>query len=771
MKRLSLRLDEMLHFGGGSHPASHPNGQISHISNGNGSHAQVVDRKDKVKRARHSKEEPFTRHGDYGNIRFHFEKPEHQFITEEGDPFILHDLYTHTIVFGESGCGKTAFVLNQMYEELFRCTHLKDGPERDAKKVGGLVIEAKGDFAPKSWDLAVKYGRIEDIIFFGPNHLDNVYDPFGDESELPQQMADKMQAVMDAFSGGQKSTDPFWPAASRKLFTQIFHLHRKLRENGTPDLPPMSFDLLNLLLLDKGQPRNQGEIDQKARAFQETYEKFNTQMDKAKGYSMRLAVDCGPLADRVEIAIRHAQEELKAIDAEIQETEEPSAEWRREISKRKEAAQRKISLAGNLKNLLSCEEDEDANERMAPRLERLKKDIIGMGNATDDFERGRYYDNIIENASELCDVIHARIGLVAEASNVDHPDNLLHFKNMLLDLSDALEKIGQIGDQLANWQAPEPVQGMLKTLLGQYEKIVASQGGNPATDPILAYFYEEHLNPANDKTTGSVVMTASNLVNLFVHHPFNKIFNINANFSMTKVIDEGKIVVLDIPQAKYGVIMNIASLIMKVDFYRAILSRKVLYAKDSKTGEERLVNQDRPMTYFCDEFASIASTGDTTGEAGFLDKCREYKCACILAVQSKPMLLKKIKEPEVDAILTNCGIKIFMRNTDEKTTQMASKVLGNEIKVNPYSTQSMTEHAMAFDRAIGARGFSSSYQRQPRYDPTKFSELKNGEAIVKLNPRFGRMQTKRVVFLLHVIQSIDKENLMPFPIITEVKKV
>jgi hypothetical protein len=80
--------------------------------------------------------------------------------------------------------------------------------------------------------------------------------------------------------------------------------------------------------------------------------------------------------------------------------------------------------------------------------------------------------------------------------------------------------------------------------------------------------------------------------------------------------------------------------------------------------------------------------------------------------------------------------------------------------------QSMTEHAMMLDKAIGSRGFSSSYQRQPRFDPTKFAELKNGEAIVKLNPRFGTKQTKKVAFLLHIIKSIDDKNLKPFPIVT-----
>lgn len=752
LRKLSLRFDEMIHSGAPAATAEAP--------------TEIGDSGEKADPAKagrfvHPSEAPFIRDKDYGVFNLRFDKAEDRFITDKGEPMVFQDWYTHSIIFGESGSGKTSFVLNQVYEEMFRSTHLKDGPERENKKLGGLVVEAKGDFAEKTWDLAVKYGRSDDVILFGPTHIDNRYDPFGDPTESPQQLADKMQAVMDSFSGGEKGSDPFWAAASRKLFTQIFHLHRKLTAHGA-DIPKMSFDLLNLLLLDKGQPRNQGEIDQKARLFQETYDRFNSEMDKARGLCMRLVVDCGTLGDKVEWSLARVEKELAKLEQEIDATTDP--ERSDQLCERQATAERKLLVTQGLQKLLEMDgAPSDYGERLVPRLERLRKDVSSMLNAADDMERGRYYDDIIQNANDLREAIAPRVGIVAEATHLDTPENLERLRNALIDLCDALEKINDVGEQLINWEAPEPQTGMLKRMLNQYEEIVVADGGDPTVEPVLAYFYEEYLNPANDKTSGSVAMTASNLVNLFIHPPFNQIFTSDATFNMQMVIDHGKMVTLHMPQAKYGIVFNISSLILKVDFFRCVLSRKAITIKDPHTGENRLLNQHRPLTYLCDEFASIATTGETTGEAGFLDKCREYKCACILAVQSKPMLLKKLKESEVDAILTNCGIKIFLRNTDEKTTQMASKVLGSEIKVNPHNTQSATEEAFRMDKPMGHRGFNTSYGRQPKYDPSKFAQLKNGEAIVKLNPRFGSKQAKKVAFSLHIVKSIDKQGVRPVP--------
>ena len=57
------------------------------------------------------------------------------------------------------------------------------------------------------------------------------------------------------------------------------------------------------------------------------------------------------------------------------------------------------------------------------------------------------------------------------------------------------------------------------------------------------------------------------------------------------------------------------------------------------------MNQDRFIFYFSDEFGSVATTGNDTGEADVMDKVREFKCGFMLGFQSFAILKKKLSPP------------------------------------------------------------------------------------------------------------------------------
>jgi type IV secretory pathway TraG/TraD family ATPase VirD4 len=217
------------------------------------------------------------------------------------------------------------------------------------------------------------------------------------------------------------------------------------------------------------------------------------------------------------------------------------------------------------------------------------------------------------------------------------------------------------------------------------------------------------------------------------------------------------------PQALYGANMTVTALVLKIDFFRAVLSRKRLSVLDQQTNQPRLINQERELVYFCDEFASIASTGDTTGEAGFLDKCREYKCSVVLGLQSIPMLLKKFTEGEVDAILTNCANKIFLRNSDKRTNAYAEEVSGSKRSLSVSFKASGTEAALDNKASIGARNFSTSLSSGKLHDAGSFPKLKDGECVIRLNPRFGKNQVQKTQLNLHLIKTPEPKDLFPFP--------
>lgn len=771
-------------------------------------------------RRRHPTEESFISKRDYGKIIFEFkDKGAHGFYDEKGDPLRIADLYEHLMVLGGSGTGKTYSILQPLWEEWFRSTHLPDGEERDKMKFGALVIEAKGDFRDKTWALAQKYGRMDDVVFFGPTHRDVVYDMFGDPTESPLQLANKMLAMLKAFSGGTSTQDPFWDNAARKLFQSIFIMHRAVRAAEAEAPPeqkekfkvdPMSFHLLNLMLMDRGQPRNQAQVAESQQQFNELWVKFQASLEELISLSMRLSIDLDRLSGHVQARKEELDEltasspsmgfdEVRPLDLDSLETEDAddilarASEYDEEVraAEREEPAapsapdpQSEARIRHIRKSLTRLLEitmvtgEDGSSESITSKLEELATTGQTVLSTQDDMERGRASEEAMNIARMLSSSMRKRVLRLDEESaagdpppapgsqgSIKVPRGLDETKEMMLRFMDASSRMTASLERLSKHQSVQPAMGALKTLLGQYEEILKARQIEPQMDTIWAYFSEEYLNIANEKTAGSVAMVATNLVSIFVHPPYSEIFAPKSSFNFNMAIDEGKIVYLDMPSSYYGAAATVAAIAFKIDFFRCMLSRPRLTKRNPEgTQGTEVVNQVRPMSYFCDEFASIVSTGDETGEAGFMDKVREFKCGCLLGTQSIPMLLKKISEHEVDAILTNTACKIFLRNTDVKTNEYASKILGSEIKVNANLNQGAAESVFGEgERPVGTRPFSTNYSRGARYDVGDFTKLQKGQAIVVLNPRFGRHQIQKLSFKGKAIPAPDSNPPWQLP--------
>jgi len=601
----------------------------------------------------------------------------------EGKSFCLEDLFEHLVCFGGSGTGKTYSVLQPLWEEFFRSTHLPTGEERQRRKFGALVIEAKGDFREKTWFLAKKYGRTGDVLYFGPSHPGVVYDPFGDPTESAMQLASKMLELMRAASGGRQGEDPFWDNAARKLFLHVFLLHRALRDGShaadDAGVPLMSFPLLNLILMDRGTPRNQAALEHSAEHVRELWREQ-----------------------------RAAAEELAArsIDAELSSVQIPTP---------------------------------DGEPSLPVQCERLRSTLRMLAVASDESAR---VENGNRAAGATFDLAHAFRSLPPEHAAVFTP------------FVAAAERFLHAREAALAFRPDPPVYGALKGLLNRYRTMMEARGEPIESDAIWSYFHEEYLNPANEKTSGSVAMTASNIVAPLAHPPFSRILGPDPSFTFADVIDEGKIVYLDMPSADYKKAAEVVALVMKMDFFRAMLRRPRLRNR----GGTR-VNAERPMVYFCDEFATVASSGDDTGEAAFMDKVREYRCACLLGIQSLAMLHRRLPPDEVDALMTNVAIKVFMNNTDPRTNEYAAKMLGTEIKVHG----SLSPESGLRNGFPGARDFQTHHTREDRVRPSDIARLRRGEAYVRLNPRFDRHQVQRVQFSGRAITDPDGGRGRPVP--------
>jgi len=629
----------------------------------------------------------------------------------------FRDLCEHKIVLGGSGTGKTYSVLNYDLEELLRCTHLSPKDGRDEQKCFGMIIDPQGDFRARLWHLCMKYDRCDDAIYFGPDQKEG-YDLFGDKTESPQQLANKFLEMLSAFSGGTKSSDPFWDNNARKLGMNIFLLHRKLElieENvgsetkDTFAFPPMTFALLNLIMMDRGSPRNADAVFASQKATDTAIVAYEESLGAVVSILFQFLSVIEPLAPP---KTKNGESPIPEVSPEITSFFQSVVVSFERIDG--------LKVAGELHSVVRSEIGESDPRK---KLELLNKN--GM--------LAYYLLKFLEAKTST--------GVPKE------------FSSAVLLTKQALASFIAKREKLVKITPVAPEMGMLRRMLSSYEKYLEMAGTTFNDDLVWSYFNEEFLHVANEKTAGSVGMTATSMIALFAHPPFDSIFRKNATFTIGEVIDKGKILYMDIHTSRYGKAAEVALLAMKMDWFRTTLSRPDLDKIDASGNilYGKKVNQKRFGFYFCDEFGTVVTVGDTTGEAGYLDKVRKFDIACILGAQSLTVLYKRIPEVEAEAIFSNAAYKSFLRNTCIKTQEFASKMMGTEIKVSANMNQSATETFFSHDKPMGHEGFTTSYQKGAVYEPGDFGKLGKGEAIIMLPPKFAPDTVHRVQYAGHPV--------------------
>lgn len=140
----------------------------------------------------------------------------------------------------------------------------------------------------------------------------------------------------------------------------------------------------------------------------------------------------------------------------------------------------------------------------------------------------------------------------------------------------------------------------------------------------------------------------------------------NVNFSgFTDLIENGKIVVLNMNISEYKNISKIIGAYLKLDFQSEVL------AQLSKS------TQNRTVAFICDEYHEYVTDTD----ADFFAQSREAKCINILSTQSYSSLLNTLQnETTLRVLLQNLVNKFWFRTDDIYTIENIQKQLGKEEK-------------------------------------------------------------------------------------------
>jgi hypothetical protein len=126
-------------------------------------------------------------------------------------------LYTGVMILGAVGTGKTSACMYPYTEQLLRWR--ADDAER---KVGGLVLEVKGDFCPQVRSILARAGREQDYIEIGLN-TGVCYNPLHNDLD-PYAVAFAIATLVNNLFG--KSKEPFWQQAYTDLLKFVILLRR-----------------------------------------------------------------------------------------------------------------------------------------------------------------------------------------------------------------------------------------------------------------------------------------------------------------------------------------------------------------------------------------------------------------------------------------------------------------------------------------------------------------------------------------------------------------
>lgn len=185
----------------------------------------------------------------------------------------------------------------------------------------------------------------------------------------------------------------------------------------------------------------------------------------------------------------------------------------------------------------------------------------------------------------------------------------------------------------------------------------------------LDFFQKEFFN-LDSRTKGILISEITRITNTFIsdYDVLNTFCSPKEKLSFdgfSSVINEGKIVVLNMNIAEYSLLSKIIAAYLKLDFQTEVL-------------QNLSNNKSKIYVFICDEYDKYCTKTD----GDFFSVSREAKCINIVSTQSYSSLKNALKDDaSVKVIIQNLINKIWFRTDDLFTIEEAQKQLGKEEKV------------------------------------------------------------------------------------------
>jgi hypothetical protein len=246
---------------------------------------------------------------------------------------------------------------------------------------------------------------------------------------------------------------------------------------------------------------------------------------------------------------------------------------------------------------------------------------------------------------------------------------------------------GQVTDRA--WQERSFAYTCLKAADRKPKSAMRNQDFGLCADYALLEF------PAlSEKTRSIIVSTFTSMVDVFQRSVLRELFCTTTNITPDATSD-GKIILMDLPVKEFGEVGQLAQVLMKYLFMRAIERRPA----DDET---------RPVFLFADESQNFTSEYDFQFQA----TARSARVCTVYLTQNLPNYYATLGASEqgraiVDSLMGNLNTKILHANSDPVTNEWAANLIGRSRQYFVNTSRSQTVDVLSALLGLGGEAQSS----------------------------------------------------------------
>ncbi len=255
-----------------------------------------------------------------------------------------------------------------------------------------------------------------------------------------------------------------------------------------------------------------------------------------------------------------------------------------------------------------------------------------------------------------------------------------------------------------------------------------------------AYFNGSDYAGLDERTKTIIKSESLRVCSDFIKPVFKNAFCAPAekiNFTgFQDAVNKGKIVILNMPESKYGLTGKIIGIMLKLDYFRTVLNRVYMSLIDKS------VNVERPVLFLCDEYQNYVTSGDIESDAEFFARCRQSKAINIVLSQSYSSLKLKLgSEEKLNSLIGNIRSSIWLSLSDDYSKEKASKICDKEYKLKITENITEQDEGASFNPYVGgllsddntiSSGTTKTYEKMPSFDTDDFAGLKLNQAVYRI---------------------------------------